>query len=93
MCFDFLLRFEHLTVINADISRLKARYNEKSKICTSVAETEDEKIDEKSPKEKAEKIKMEEFQPKKLVEEELFEETSMRAEELEPEGKHARQRA
>jgi folate-dependent tRNA-U54 methylase TrmFO/GidA len=90
MCFYFL---ECLTVIHADISYLKARYDKNSKECTSVAETEDEKVDEKvaPPKEKAEKVKMEEFQPKKLMEEELMQETSMRAEELTPEGKGVNQ--
>jgi len=90
MCFYFP---ECLTVINADISYLKARYDKNSKEYTSVAETEDEKIDEKiaPPKEKAEKVKMEEFQPKKLMEEELVQETSMHAEELTSEGKDVRQ--
>lgn len=54
---------------------------------TSVAETEDEKVEKiKPPREIAEEVKMEETRTKKLVEEQLPQEETLRAEELEPEG-------
>lgn len=78
-----------LNIISADISHLEACHDKDSKECTSVAKTEDEKVDEKiePPKEKAEKTTMEKTRAKKLVEEELPQQTTLRAEESELEGK------
>lgn len=78
-----------LNVINADISHLEACHDKDSKECTSVAKTEDEKVDEKvePPKKKAEKTTVEETRAKKLVKEELPQQTTLRAEESELEGK------
>ncbi|XP_067207809.1 obscurin isoform X2 [Linepithema humile] len=58
----------------------------KSKV---IVMTEDEKVDEKSPKKKAEKatVKGEETQAKKLVEEQLSQQTTLRAEESKSGGR------
>jgi len=78
-----------LNVISTDISHLETCHDKDSKECTSVAETEDEKVDEKiePPKEKVKKTTMEEETRAKKLNEQLLPQTTLRAEESGLEGK------
>lgn len=79
-----------LNVISTGISHLETCHDKDSKECTSVAKTEDEKVDEKiePPKEKVEKTTVkEETRAKKLNEQLLPQQTTLQAEESGLEGK------
>lgn len=93
-CFEILSIFFKtlvlsLNVISIGISHLETCHDKDSKECTSVAETEDKKVDEKvePPKEKVKKTTMEETQAKKLNEQLLPQQTTLRAEDSGLEGK------
>lgn len=78
-----------LNVISTGISHLESCHDKDSKECTSVAETEDEKVDERvePPKEKVKRTTVEKTQAKKLNEQLLPQQTTLCAEESGLEGK------